>query len=158
MRCSPDIAFPSGEGGRVRLSDSCGRSNVVVILVGGMDDENVLHLLGEEARKYSAIASEEAQVAVVLLKERAGRALSVGRGGWQLVVPIDSHSHAYRLFNALDTGGTVVPAVFVADRFGEIYAEYSSKDPLGLPRIDEALQWLTFISSQCPECGVPEWP
>jgi len=154
----PGIALPSAEGRQVRLSDYRGRSNLVVILAGGMDDENLLRLLREAARKHSDIAAEEAEVIVILAKDRAGRTPSVVKVDWPFVVLIDGNGHAHRLFNALDAGGTAVPAILIADRFGEIYAEFSSKERQGLPGIDEVLQWLFFINSQCPECGAPEWP
>ncbi len=53
--------------------------------------------------------------------------------------------------------GEMLPAILVADRHGEIYAQYHTQAHR-LPKVDEILQWLAFINSQCPECGVPEWP
>ncbi|MEJ2008097.1 MAG: redoxin domain-containing protein [Acidobacteriota bacterium] len=154
----PDVGLVSAEGRQVRLSDYRGRLNLVVILAGGMDDENLLRLLGEAAGKHADITGEEAEVILILTKDRSGRTPLGVRVDWPFVVLMDSNGHAHRLFDTLDADGTAIPAVFIADRFGEIYAEYSSKERQQLPQINEVLQWLFFINSQCPECGAPEWP
>lgn len=154
----PDVTLPSGGRQNVRLSDYRGRLNLVVILAGGMDDENVTQLLASAARKHSDLLSEEAAVIAIVSKNRAGRTPSVLRADWPLVVLIDRDGHAHQAFNALDADGTAVPAVFIADRYGEIYAEYHADGQHELPGIDEVLEWLSFINIQCPECGAPEWP
>lgn len=40
-------------------------------------------------------------------------------------------------------------AVFIADRYGEIF--FSARHPDPLPDAAEVLKWLEFINSQCPE-------
>ena len=154
----PDIALPSAEGRQVRLSDYRGRSNLVVILAGGLDDGNLLRLLDEAAWKHSDFAGEEAEMIVILSKDRAGQTPPVVKAGWPFVILADSERRAHRLFNALDAAGKPLPAIFIADRYGEICAEYQAGAQHGIPKIDEVLQWLFFINSQCPECGAPEWP
>lgn len=154
----PDIALPSAEGRKVRLSDYRGRSNLVVIFAAGKDDEKLLLLLAEAARKYSDIACEEAEVIVILWKERARWDSFLVRTDWPFVFLNDIDGYAHRLFNAIDEKGGAVAAVFITDRYGEIYAEYHAGGQGEVPGVDEVLQWLFFINSQCPECGVPEWP
>ncbi len=40
-------------------------------------------------------------------------------------------------------------AVFIADRYGEIF--FSARSPEPLPDAAEVLKWLEFINAQCPE-------
>ncbi|HWP44156.1 MAG TPA: redoxin domain-containing protein [Blastocatellia bacterium] len=49
-------------------------------------------------------------------------------------------------------------AVFIADRFGELYARMIAADADGLPAEPGIRDWFQFIQIQCPECYAPEWP
>jgi peroxiredoxin len=154
----PDIALYSTDGQQVRLSKYRGRMNLVLILAGRVDDQNVLQLLDKIAGRYPEFLGEEAEVILILLNDCASQEPPKGgRKGWPFVVLGDTEGQAHRSFSALDRGERVSPAIFVADRYGEIFAEYRAKGR-ELPKIDDLLQWLFFINSQCPECGVPEWP
>ncbi len=48
-------------------------------------------------------------------------------------------------------------AICIADRYGEVYFSDVCSDTVCLS-VDNVLEWLRFIESQCPECGVSEWP
>lgn len=150
----PDIALPLLDGRLIRLADYRGRSNLVIVLVGHGEDRNVLRLLDEMAAKHSEFAAEESAVLAIVSKDGALKAES----RWPFMVLADDEGRAHRLFDAVDTHGRLSPAVFVADRYGEIYATYRSEEGHGLPSTEEILRWLFFINSQCPECGVPDWP
>lgn len=40
-------------------------------------------------------------------------------------------------------------AIFIADRYGEIF--FSARHPEPIPDASEVLKWLEFINAQCPE-------
>lgn len=44
-------------------------------------------------------------------------------------------------------------AVFITDRFGEVFFRYLARDIQELPPFDDIIRSLAFIESQCPECG-----
>ena len=69
----------------------------------------------------------------------------------------DAGGSIHRAVGATDATGRPAPAVFVTDRFREIFAAYLPARGPGLPDVKEILEWLVFINIQCPECGVPEW-
>jgi hypothetical protein len=48
-------------------------------------------------------------------------------------------------------------AICIADRYGEVYFSEFCSDT-ACTSADNVLEWLRFIESQCPECGVSEWP
>lgn len=54
--------------------------------------------------------------------------------------------------------GHLLAAVYVTDRFGEIFAAYNAGQASSLPSPAEILRWVEFINIQCPECGPLEWP
>lgn len=71
-----------------------------------------------------------------------------------------------------DRLGLRPPALLVSDRFGECYACYGpecggdtpaastgekEEDPhASLPELGAVTEWLSFLGTQCPECGVPD--
>jgi hypothetical protein len=64
----------------------------------------------------------------------------------------------HRRLGATDSEGEISPALYITDRYGEVFAAYRSTAGQGMPRAGELLNWLAFINSQCPECESPEWP
>lgn len=47
-------------------------------------------------------------------------------------------------------------AVIITDRWGEVYRSWVAAEPSDLPGPEEIEEWLRFIVTQCPECGVPD--
>lgn len=154
----PDIALLTAEGRQVRLSDYRGRSNLVLILGGTLDDNNLLRLLEEISGRRAEMEDEEAEAVLILLKPEAAQAMPKLEKDGSFVILPDGTGRAHRVFGALGDDGSGAPAVLIADRYGEIFAEYHARQTPGLPGINDVLQWLAFINSQCPECGVPDWP
>ncbi len=49
-------------------------------------------------------------------------------------------------------------AVLVADRFGDVYHVAEGAELWDLTTPSELEDWLRFLATQCPECGVPDSP
>src|SRR5207302_1056157 len=98
------------------------------------------------------------EAAQVLVAVTSRPAAVPQRGRWAFPVLVDDGAHIHRNVGATDAAGRPAPAVFVTDRFREIYAAYLSGQGSALPGAKEILEWLVFVNIQCPECGVPEWP
>lgn len=58
---------------------------------------------------------------------------------------------------AFGPAGQEQVGVFVADRYGELRAQWSGKHEDALPQIGAVLQWLSQIQMECEECFPPEW-
>ena len=48
--------------------------------------------------------------------------------------------------------------LFVADRYGELFAQWEARDADGLPALAEAFKWLAHTQIVCEECSTPHWP
>ena len=48
--------------------------------------------------------------------------------------------------------------LFVADRYGELFAQWEARDADGLPALAEAFKWLAHTQMGCEECSTPHWP
>ncbi|MGH9730514.1 MAG: hypothetical protein ACRD4A_02350 [Candidatus Acidiferrales bacterium] len=59
---------------------------------------------------------------------------------------------------ALGPGGLVRQGVFVADRYGELYAQWIVEKDGELPRMSAILKALEQVEVACEECQVSVWP
>ncbi len=49
-------------------------------------------------------------------------------------------------------------AILIADRWGQIYHGARGATPAALPTPAEIEEWLQYLATQCPECGVIDEP
>ena len=152
----PGFTLPASDGSSVVLESYRGRTNLVVVFAADkMDESPVAMLLEELVARREEFTLEAAQVLVAVTSQPAAVAQ---RGRWTFPVLVDDGAHIHRNVGASDAAGRPAPAVFVTDRFREIFAAYLPGHGSALPGAKEILEWLVFINIQCPECGVPEWP
>jgi hypothetical protein len=149
----PAFTLPGMGQSAVILEDYRGRTNLVLVLAG----EELVHspvseLLEELTARAQTLKAELAQVIVVA----ASADLPCGQGAFP--VALDEDASVHRQAGATDAAGRPAPAVFVTDRFREIYGAYFPGHGSTLPSAQEIIEWLVFINIQCPECGAPEWP
>jgi peroxiredoxin len=74
------------------------------------------------------------------------------------VMLADVDGSVHRSMGTEDPAHHILPAVFITDRFGEVFAAYKVGRGESLPAIKEVLSWIEFINQQCPECSPREWP
>jgi peroxiredoxin len=151
-----DFQLPATSGKKVSLSDYRGHTNLVLIAAGGGAGTDTL--LVSLAKQYSKI--EELQAAVLLIVQRP-----VEAAAWKskrLHLPyltlVDGDGRVHSELGATAVNGTSRFAIYVTDRFGEVFGAYRLRDLSLLPSVKDILDWLEFINSQCPECGFSEWP
>ena len=150
----PGFTLPAIDGSLVPLESYRGRSNLVVVFAADTIGERpVTTLLEELLSRIEELTAEAAQVLVIVTPPR--KATQRGPSGFPTL--LDEGGHIHRAVGAADAVGRPAPAVFVTDRFREIFAAFLPGRGFGLPGVKEILEWLVFINIQCPECGVPEW-
>jgi hypothetical protein len=71
---------------------------------------------------------------------------------------VDEDGRIHRPAGAADKEDHPATAIYITDRFGEVFAVYRAAEGQAIPSVREIVEWLSFINSHCPECGPPEWP
>jgi peroxiredoxin len=155
----PTFSLPSTANEQIGPATFKKRRNLVVVLFQDSSCEPCRKFLSEMIQRRDDYLDVDAEIIAVDLDS-----LDKARGlAMELNLPFpllaDPSGEAARQFIIPGSRGEVPKfSAFVADRFGEIYAEYLSSDAARLPSQDDILGWLHLIDIQCPECGVPEWP
>lgn len=142
----PDFDLPSSAGRRVATSSYRGRRNLVLAFVGKPAADAARALLTTLAAHYPEFAEEEAEVLAVI----QGSIQEAERAKRQDTLPFpllaDEEGTVHRSFGALASA-----AIYITDRFGEIFGVYRTGAGEPLPTAEEMLDWLRFIGLQCPE-------
>ncbi len=152
-----DFELTSTDGRKISVSDYRGRANLVFVFVDGRPRS--LAFLTGVAKGYDKIQEEQAEVLAVLqgTTEKAARVkLDEARAKFPVLVDRDGRIH--RLMGVQDRRGQPEMAVYITDRFGEVFATFRESGKQAMPGVQEILGWLAFVNSQCPECSPPEWP
>ena len=153
-----DFTLTSTLGQEISLSDYRGHSNLVIVFAGESVGNLDLKVLAEIAADYNRFQDEQTQVLAIVqcTQERAARIAQEANLPFPLLVDEDGQAH--RSAGAADKSGHPAMAIYITDRFGEVFAVYRKAAGQTMPSVREIVKWLTFINIQCPECGHPEWP
>ncbi len=151
-----DFVLLSALGGSIQLSNYRGRTNLVLLLAD--DRPETTKLLAEMRDHYAEIKDEDAEV-LAIVRAATQKAAEI-KQQLQLAYPVlaDEEGQVLRQLGGTDSNGRDAAAVYVTDRFGEVFGAYRRRDGQQLPGVGDILNWLEFVNSQCPECEPPEWP
>lgn len=141
------------ESGELRWRDPAKGSTVAVFLQSGdrAADQDYLDELAAASPDFGLWDGR-----VIVVMPDAGPEHSGARGGdraGSLSVVTDLTGEAEHC-----GVGRGEDAVLIADRWGQIYHGARGSSPEALPGPDEITEWLQFMATQCPECGVPDQP
>jgi len=150
----PSLTARTPGGQTVRAWDYKQKKNLVIAFLraGCRPCEDFLRKL---AARAAELAEQEA-VALVLFAE-APPTLETPTLPSQIVVAADMGGRSQRAYlgdSVFGPAGQQVVGVFVADRYGELYAQWVVREEDGLPGVGEVLEWLRQIQVACEECGV----
>ncbi len=151
-----DFRLDTARGKKINLSDYRGRASLVLVFT---DDEDASSkLLSDLAIHDAEVKQQEAEVLVIGWPGHDRVQENVGQDHVPYAVLIDEDGRLHEQFGAVDAQGRACSAVYITDRFAEVFTAYRRRDGQKLPTFTEILSWLEFVNSQCPECEAPEWP
>lgn len=152
----PNFELIAATGRSFRLSNYRGRFNLVLVFAG--DGRETAGLFSEMAGLHDKFKDQEAQIVTISQCSRQECAQIAKHLKLPFTVLADPGGRIHRVVGASDQHGNAVAALYVTDRYGEVFGVYRTRDGQMLPGAAEILSWLEFINIQCPECEPPEWP
>jgi peroxiredoxin len=148
-----DVEVTMADGTRRLLSSLRGNSSLVMVFTGGRRVSNLLTpLAGREA-----ILNENNARVLVIATARDQLVANSELQGKVFLLAIDDNKGVHGTLGATDAAQNPVPAIYITDRFGEVFAAFQSENPSLLPNAEEIIRWVEFVSYQCEECSPPEW-
>jgi peroxiredoxin len=154
----PDFTLSSSDGKQVSLYDYRGRSNLVLLFAARTKDSSDSPLLRALAKRYCEIAETNSEVVVVLADSIARADEFRRKMHFPVLVLSDPDMRVHNMVGA--RGAQAVPgaALYITDRFLEVFAVWRTGSGERLSDITDVLSWLNYLDSQCPECTQIEWP
>lgn len=141
----PELSLPRESSGAATPISAAGRDASIVVFVHGIECEPCARYLRLLAAEKEAIREWDAKVVAV----RVGEA--VGANGVEAA--------AFEFPILADPAGTLaasltleVPAIVIADQWGEIHAAEVAGADHDFIAPAEVAEWAKFLAIQCPEC------
>lgn len=131
--------------------------NLVLIFFHSATCQQSRQLLSDITSHYGEYREKETQVLAISADDskqlqRLARELALP---FPLLTDINGKvTKKFLKYNAAPAGA----AVFIADRWGAIFAKEVFENDNDLLAEAEIRKWLEFIEIQCEECFPPEWP
>ena len=154
----PDFTLPSTEGKQISLYDYRGHSSLVLLYAGDAHHPEEQRLLVSLVEHYAEIREEDSEVIIVVTcsRERAEEMKRQIRSPFSVL--LDQQAQVHKMVGALSSQSVPAPAVYVTDRFMEVFAAWRTGIGDTFPSISDVLSWLAYLDSVCPECTQVEWP
>ena len=154
----PDFTLSSSDGKQVSLYDYRGRCNLAIYFAGSAQDSVNSPLLSALAKRYGEIAEIDSEVLVVLAESTVQADGFQHKMHFPFPVLSDPDMKVHNMVGASGAQAVPAAALYITDRFLEVFAVWRTGAGECLPDISDVLSWLTYLDSQCPECTQIEWP
>lgn len=153
-RLFPDGGLVTLDGRPLSLERYRSRWDLVVLMLGAVPAPALGERLLEQLTVARAeVEAEDGQVIAVVADPPTR-----WRGEWPYPFPLafDADAGLHRRVGAVDPAGRPDVALYVTDRFREIFIVLRPGDASWPMGARDVLEWLTFVNIQCPECNAPE--
>jgi hypothetical protein len=153
----PPVTARTLDGRGVRAWDYKQKKNLVVAFLHAECNDCAAWL--RELAACAAELREHDAAALVIFPNAPPRAMEITAA--QIVLAVDMGGRSQRAFlgeDCYDAAGLRGAGVLVTDRFGELFALWTSDASHKLPAAEEVMGWLAHIQVACEECGAPHWP
>lgn len=141
----------SETGGRkIKTWDFRGRRNLLIVYISDPNREQGWNLVKPLNLIYPQIQKEETEF-LVIVRSALDQAKTLKQAlGLHCPVLADEDGKVGQIFSLGKKGQEEPPIIIITDRYGEIFFENASQ-PRTTPTVNEILEWLRFVESQCPE-------
>lgn len=153
----PPLTLRTSKGRTIRAGDFKQKRNLVIAFLDA-DCARCDEFLRRLAARAADLREKEAVALIAFLDPPP---LSIaGRLPEEIIAGSDMAGRGARAFlgeDAFSSRGLVRGGLFVTDRYGELFAQWSTVRH-EFPAADEILGSLDQIEMACEECSTPHWP
>jgi peroxiredoxin len=153
-----DFTLPSTDGRRIGLYDYRGHANLVLIFAGDIGQTTEKEFLSGLAQRYAEIREQDTEVLLIVAGSRDRAERTKHQAKLPFLVLVDEDAQIHKSVGALGAQALPAAALYVTDRFLEVFASWRTVEGNTLPNASEVFSWIDYINSQCPECTQAEWP
>jgi peroxiredoxin len=149
----PNFNLPSSRGKNIKLTDYKQRKNLVIFFFNIKNDKS-RKVLEDFKENYAKYRSSKTEILAISFGDQG----EIDAPDLPFPILYDVSGETARKYTHLDESEKrLTPSIFIADRFGALYAQIMKEKTEDLPSQKEIIDWLDFIGLQCPECGVDAW-
>jgi thioredoxin-dependent peroxiredoxin len=146
----PDFTLDSSEGFEVSASQYRGKRNLVIAFLGTVPGA-ATEWLASVAPHADDLEEENARV-LVIVEDTAEQARELHEElGAPFIFLADCDGEVHRRFGVVPSEGKAAHAVFITDRYGEIYSVHRTGAGDTLPNAAEVIASLRHINIMCDE-------
>ncbi len=148
----PPLTARTPAGQTVRAWDFKQKKNLIIAFLH-TGCRGCQGFIAKLAARAAELAERDAQALVVFAEPAAPSGENLPA---QILLATDMSGRSQRAYlgaEAFGPAGLERIGVFVADRYGELYAQWVARGDDGLPGAGEVLEWLGQIQVACEECG-----
>ena len=153
----PPLSIRLPDGRVARAWDFKQKKSLVIAFLDA-DCAECEEFLRQLAAHSSELRAKDA-VALVALLEAPSPRLTQSLPA-EILFGCDMSGHAARAFlgdDALGSRGLAQHGIFVTDRYGELFAQWTSRWH-DFPTAADILKWIDSAEVACDQCGAPAWP
>jgi peroxiredoxin len=110
------------------------------------------------AKRYGEIADTDSEVVAILAESVAQADEFRRKMHFSFPVLSDPDMRVHNMVGASGAQAVPAAALYITDRFLEVFAVWRTGTGDALPDISDVLSWLNYLDSRCPECTQIEWP
>lgn len=141
----PDFTLSSSDGKQVSLYDYRGRSNLVLLFAGRAQDSAEDPLLSALPTHYREITDTDSEVIVVVAESIEKAQEFRCKMHFPFPVLSDPDMQVQNMVGASGAQAVPVAALYITDRFLEVFAVWRTGIGDRLPNISEVLSWLAYL-------------
>lgn len=149
----PNFFLKSSDLKEVSVWDYSQKKNLILFFFHGVSCEKCLIIIEDLVNNY--VKFKDLNTEILGISIDSPKDLSNFKNLNNIPFPLlsDQNKKYLERFTYLDKFSKPVPAVFIADKFGILFGQYVKEDEKSFPPIEEYLNMIFFIESQCEECG-----
>ncbi len=143
---APDFTLQSSTGRSYQLSSFRGRRNLVLLFLAGGNSQPQSLVAALHAHREELEQEEETQVLLLFRGNMVACEALRKRDHIAFTVLADEDGRVHERYRAGNS-----PALYLTDRYGEIYQARRTADGASLPDADDILASIRHINAACPE-------